>query len=55
MIPVILSTTKDLAKPGNGLRWAQILRPGLRMTIQTPRFLSSPPVVSGDPSEWGEK
>ena len=51
MIPVIPSTTKDLAKPGNGSRWAQILRPGLRMAIQTPRFLSSPTVVGGDPSE----
>jgi hypothetical protein len=51
MILGILSQTKDLAEPGNGSRWAQILRPGLRMTIQTQRFLSSPTVVRGDPSE----
>jgi len=50
MISVIPRETKNLAEPGNGSRWAQILRPGLRMTIPTPRFLSSPPVVSGDPS-----
>jgi hypothetical protein len=46
----ILSTTKDLAKPGNGSLWAQILRPGLRMTIPTQEFLSSPPLVSREPS-----
>jgi hypothetical protein len=52
MISVIPRETKNLAEPGNGTRWAQILRPGLRMTIPTPRFPSSPQFVSGDASEW---
>ncbi|MGP0593083.1 hypothetical protein ACTRXD_11195 [Nitrospira sp. T9] len=51
MIAVILSATKDLAEPGKGSLWAQILRPGLRKTILTHRFPASPQVVSVDSSD----
>jgi hypothetical protein len=39
---VILSKTKDVAKPGYGSFWAQILRHGLRMTIPTHKDLRHP-------------
>lgn len=51
MISLILSATKDLAEPGKGSLWGQILRPGLRKTILTHHVPASPQVVSGDPSD----